>query len=503
MSATPQRADYVFKTEPFKHQLHAFLRSRDELDFALLMEMGTGKTKVAIDTAAWLYLRGKIRLLVVIAPNGVHRNWVDREIPAHMPEWCNPLTLAWSSSLDTTKKGRALIDSVCWGADHAGLRVVAFNVEAFQQLKGKARMLLERMLTAMPAMLVLDESSRIKTPGATRTKTLCTLSKKARYRRILTGTPVTNSPLDLYSQFKFLGDGYLGFDNFYSFKHHYAEWSKEHNWKAGKDYEKLVGYRNLPELTQRVEALSYRVLKRDCLDLPPKLYQQRSVEMTDQQEALYERLRKQTLLEVEQGSITMQNVLTRMLRLQQVLGGFITTDDGKDVSIFERHRDNPRIMALLDYVEECSGKAIVWARFIPEIKALAASLRAVYGPDSVVEYWGDISKEDRERAVNSFQDDHTVRFFVGNQTTGGIGLTLTAAEYMHYYSNNFSYEVRTQSEDRPHRSGLTHAVTYVDYTTPGTLDEHITTALLRKYDVARQITRDEVRDWLAKPPGRQ
>lgn len=498
-----QTADFVYKTHPFAHQELVFHRSRDERDFALLMEQGTGKSKVVIDTAAWLYLTGKIRLLVVVAPNGVHRNWVERELPVHMPDWCDVRAITWTSDLEKTKRGQRELNAVCWDTEHTGLRVVAMNVEAFSASPKtcRARALLERLLNAMPAMLAVDEATAIKTPGAQCTKNLTYCGKRAAYRRILTGTPVTQGPLDIYAPFTFLGEQYLGFSNHFAFKHHYAEWERDHNWRTGRDFERLIGYKNLDELVEKIDRVSYRVTKRECLDLPPKIYQSRAVEMSANQATWYEQLRKKLVLELgdDGETITMKNMLTRMLRLQQVIGGFVTTDNGEVVSLFERHRDNSRIQALLDVVAETSGKVIVWARFKEEIKAVVASLRAVYsnGVDPVVEYWGEVSEEDRNKAVDRFQNDNTCRFFVGNQAAGGRGLTLTQCDTMIYYSNSFSLEHRLQSEDRAHRAGLTHPVTYVDFECLGTIDSHILDALLRKNDIATQITRDKLRVWLA------
>jgi hypothetical protein len=510
--------DYLYKTTPFEHQARAFLRSRDELYFALLMEMGTGKTKVVIDTAAWLFAKREIRMLIVVAPKGVHRNWITKELPVHMPEWVDYRAVDWQ--VNGTKRGDRQLDDVCWGTEHKGLRVVVFNTEAFSA-NGKtcrARKLVERLCNSMACMISVDESTRIKSPSALCTKNLLFLGKRARYRRIMTGLPVTKWPLDVYSQFLFLSPDCLGYDNHWVFKHQYAEWSKERNWKADKDFEKLVGYKNLDELVANIDRHSFRVTKRECLDLPPKMYVVRPVEMTAEQATWYERLRKAVKLEFEGGTMTMAIMLVRMLRLQQVLGGWVTNDNGETLSLFERLRDNPRIAEMLAAIEETSGKVIVWARFKHEVRAISAALRHVYGTNDVVEYYGETSDADRAEAVARFQGERAIveggqvvrvdavppaeqaRFFVGNQECAGIGLTLTMCDTMIYYSNTYNLEDRLQSEDRAHRIGLTHPVTYVDFEVAGTIDTNIIESLAAKFDIAKQITRDAGATWLARSP---
>lgn len=212
--------DYIWKTDPYDHQREVFLRSRSLEEFALLMGMGTGKTKVSLDTAAYNYQHGTIDFLVVIAPNGVHRNWVSREIPAHLPEWTNYRAAVWASYMKK-KENQAVED--LFDQEFTGLRIIALNIEAFKDSTTcKAAKVVRKICNAYKVMMVIDESSKIKTPGAKRTKALINLGKHAVLRRILTGTPVTNSPLDIFSQFRFLGDS-LGFDNFYSFKHYFGK----------------------------------------------------------------------------------------------------------------------------------------------------------------------------------------------------------------------------------------------------------------------------------------
>ena len=498
--------DFEYKTNPYAHQAKAFKISRDAEDYALLMEMGTGKTKVIIDTAAWLYAQGKINFLLVVAPNEVHKNWILREVPAHLPDWVPRRTAIWSS--DMKAKDMKAYNRL-WDERFDGLRILAVNVEAFgvQERWWRAKRggpmkfgsEVNKILNAFKVLFAVDESSKIKTPGARRTKRLWALGKKGYYRRILTGTPVTNSPLDLYAQFRFLNHKYLGFSNFYSFKHHYAEWRTEKNWKADKDYEVCTGFKNIDELTDRLDQVAFRVTKKECLDLPEKVYTRRFVAMSDEQRKIYTKLRDDSLLALKDEEFRVTNVLTRMLRLQQVLGGWVPDMDnpGTVEPIFDDPKKNPRIKAIIDVAEESSSKVIIWARFRSEIVAITNILNSVYGQGTAVSFYGDVKTADRNEAIDSFQDeDSKVRFFVAQQHSGGYGLTLTAASYVIYYSNDFSLEARLQSEDRCHRIGQKNPVTYIDLECLGTIDTRIINTLREKKKLADTITRDDPSTWL-------
>lgn len=498
--------DYEYKTEPYKHQAKAFKLSRDAEDYALLMEMGTGKTKVIIDTAAWLYAQGRINFLLVVAPNEVHKNWILREMPVHLPDWCPRRMAIWSSDMKAADKKAY---EKLWDPKFQGLRILAVNVEAFgvQERWWRAKRNgpkkfgseVNKILDSFKVLFAIDESSKIKTPGARRTKRLWALGKRAIYRRILTGTPVTNSPLDLYAQFRFLHPRHLGFSNFYSFKHHYAEWTTERNWKAEKDYEVCTGYKNMDELASRMDDVSFRVTKAECLDLPEKVYTRRLVAMNAEQKKIYDKLREESLLELRDEEFKVTNVLVKMLRLQQVLGGWVPDMDnpGETNPIFDDPKKNPRIKAVLDVADETSSKIIIWARFRAEIVALTNILNSVYGKGSAVAFYGDVKTADRNEAIDLFQDPESkVRFFVAQQHSGGYGLTLTAASYVIYYSNDFSLEARLQSEDRCHRIGQRNPVTYIDLECLGTIDSRIINALREKKKLADTITRDDPSTWL-------
>jgi len=460
--------DFSFKTKPYDHQRKAFYLSRDKEAFALLMEQGTGKTKVIIDNAAYLYGRDQISALVVIAPNGVHRNWLSKEIPAHMPDWCHYKSVFYYSGInakDTVKFNEVISAQDC-------LRIFAFNCESF--VSKKAVEFMYKIIMSNKVMLVVDESSRIKTPGAKRTKVITKFAKDVKYKRIMTGTPVTKGPEDVYSQFKFLDPFILGYDSYYSFRARYCV-------MGGYENRQIVSYNNIDELTNSIEGHSFRVLKKDCLDLPDKIYQRHPVELSKKQRKLYDQLRKDFVTELEGEHLSAPEAITRLLRMQQIICGWFPTEEGG----MEIDEKNTRLTALIDLLPDIECKVIIWARFKRDIKAIGVALG-----DKAVSYYGEVSNDDREIAVDRFQNDPKVRYFIGQPQSGGIGLTLTAAECAIYYSNSFDLETRMQSEDRCHRIGTKNNVTYIDFESPKTIDTKIINALREKKNLADTITKD-------------
>ena len=460
--------DFSFKTKPYDHQRKAFYLSRDKEAFALLMEQGTGKTKVIIDNAAYLYGRDQISALVVIAPNGVHRNWLSKEIPAHMPDWCHYKSVFYYSGInakDTVKFNEVISAQDC-------LRIFAFNCESF--VSKKAVEFMYKVIMSNKVMLVVDESSRIKTPGAKRTKVITKFAKDVKYKRIMTGTPVTKGPEDVYSQFKFLDPFILGYDSYYSFRARYCV-------MGGYENRQIVSYNNIDELTNSIEGHSFRVLKKDCLDLPDKIYQRHPVELSKKQRKLYDQLRKDFVTELEGEHLSAPEAITRLLRMQQIICGWFPTEEGG----MEIDEKNTRLTALIDLLPDIECKVIIWARFKRDIKAIGVALG-----DKAVSYYGEVSNDDREIAVDRFQNDPKVRYFIGQPQSGGIGLTLTAAECAIYYSNSFDLETRMQSEDRCHRIGTKNNVTYIDFESPKTIDTKIINALREKKNLADTITKD-------------
>lgn len=489
IAATPRAATgpYKFKTEPRLHQRRAWEMARECSAFALLMEMGTGKSKVEIDSSAWSKERGLIDSWIVLAPSGVHMNWVRQELPKHLPERLKAKWIGWDSGKARSKKFLKELEAVY----ASPFPIVAMNIEAILTEPGLE--VLRRLGRGSRCKLTIDESSLIKSVKAARTKLLIKGAPLFKQRRILNGTPITNGPLNLYSQFAFLDPKILGFRSYYAFSHRYAEWKAQRNWAQGRDYEELIGYQNLDELIAKIEPHSYRVLKKDCLDLPPKVYAPpRYFELSKEQARLYVDLRDEFVAELDGNLITANLALTRLLRLQQVTCGYLPAEGalvpvpGKD----------PRMEALLEVLEEAAPKkAIIWCRFQEDIKRVRAALTGVYGGDSAVTYDGNTSADMREYALTSFQSKSSpVRFFVGNPAAGGRGLDLYAAEMVIYFSNSFSLEQRQQSEDRAHRHGLTHSVTYVDLVAQGTVDEQIIEALRSGQELASGIL-SKLRSW--------
>ena len=456
--------DFQFKTKPYDHQVKAFMLSRDLPAFALLMEQGTGKTKVSLDTAAYNAQLGRIDALIVIAPNGVHRNWIRNEVPAHFPDWIE--YEAWSYSTDHSKRNLRERDRVL-SSDK--FKIIAINAEGFSS--NHAQKLLESCLKQFRCMVVIDESSRIKNPSAMRTKFLIQVCRSATIRRILSGTPVTKGIENLYSQFKFLDPDIIGYDTFTGFKRQYCI-TRLVNYG-----EMIVGYKNQAELIERIDEYSYRCLKVDCLDLPPKVYKSFPVELTARQSEMYNSLVRDFITQIGDGELmTAELAVTRLLRLQQIICGWAKTDSGNVVEI---DSDNPRLKALHSVLEDIEGKVVIWARFVSDLDLIASSL----GKDAI-RYRGDI--ED----VARFQSDEGARYFVANPASAGLGLTLTAAETVIYYSNSFDLEHRQQSEDRTHRIGTKNSVTYIDLIADGTIDVHIVDSLRGKKLISDSVLQD-------------
>jgi SNF2 family DNA or RNA helicase len=362
------------------------------------------------------------------------------------------------------------------------------NVEAFSTAKGTA--FAKRFLFVHDAMMIIDESTTIKTPGSARSKNTEKVGRGARFRRIATGSPVTKSPMDLYQQCAFLSDGCLNISSYYAFQARYAVVVERQ--LASHSFKQIVGYRRLDELKEKLDRFSFRVKKEECLDLPDKLYVKREVDLTDEQVKAYNDMKAVAMALIDGGMVSTVNALTQLMRLHQIVCGHVKLDDGTIKEL-----PNKRIDELMAIVEETDGKMIIWANYRHDIEAIKLALQKEYGMSSVATYYGDTEAEERQRIVNRFQDmNDELRFFVGNPSTGGYGLTLTAAATMVYYSNSFDLEKRLQSEDRAHRIGQTKNVTYIDLIAPGTVDEKIVKALRNKIDIATQVLGEDIKQWL-------
>jgi SNF2 family DNA or RNA helicase len=477
----------------YAHQRDALEVSKDCEAFALFLDMGLGKSRVAIDTAAHLYEQGKIDAALVIAPKGVYRNWSTVEIPKH---WEGTARVVTWSAVPSRKERAALEVAARAGGPFTWL---AMNVEALSTERGEA--FARRFLEARSALLVVDEATTIKNPGAARTKALLRLRHLAPYRRILTGTPITKSPLDLYAPCLFLDPEVLGVASWFAMRGRYCElktesirlWDPVKKVPKFRKVQRVVGFRRMDELQERIERHSYRATKEKCLDLPPKVYLRREVELEPEQARIYAAMRDQAraALGAPGFEVKAPLVIARILRLHQIACGHLPRPDGTTERIA-----TARLDALLEALEETDGKAIIWASYTADVHAIAETLRKAYGSREVVIYAGETLDAARPKLVEAFQSPGGPRFFVGQPRTGGYGLTLTAARTVVYYSNTFDLEVRLQSEDRAHRIGQTGSVSYLDLVTPGTVDEQILDALRGKRTLADLVLGETWREWI-------
>jgi SNF2 family DNA or RNA helicase len=475
--------NYKFKTKPYAHQLTALDKSWNRETYAYFMEMGTGKTKVLIDNVAMLYDKGKINGALIVAPKGVIGTWHNQEIPTHLPNHINNVTVLWQPNI-TKKQQEKLNTLFALGED---LHILIMNVEAFSTTKGRDFAM--KFLNSHRALMAIDESTTIKTPTAKRTKNILSLTPLTKYRRIMTGSPVTKNPLDLFSQCYFLDPFHLNHESYYSFRMRYAIMKTANI--AGRKIQLVSGFRNLGELSNKLKPFSYRVLKEDCLDLPDKIFMKRNIKLSPDQLKVYDQMKKEALAILNGKKVTTVNALTQLMRLQQITCGHFTSDDGMTQPI-----KNNRITELMDVLEETEGKAIIWAHYQYDITAIIKEVIKVHGPGSIVDYYGLTPQDQRQGNIKKFQSDPKCRFIVGTPATGGYGITLTAANTVIYYSNGYDLEKRLQSEDRAHRIGQQKSVTYVDLICDDTVDEKIVKSLRKKINIASEVLGEELKSWI-------
>ena len=476
--------DYKFKTKPYAHQIKALELSWEKPYFAYFMEMGTGKSKVLIDNIAMLYDAGKINGVLIISPKGVYKNWHDGEIPTHLPDHIDQTSVLWQAMIN--KKQQKELDKLFVPGED--LHILNMNVEALSTKKGVE--FAAKFLRCHRTMMAIDESTTIKNPDAKRSKHICSLGEYAPYKRILTGSPVTKSPLDLFKQCDFLKKELLGHTSYYTFRTRYAK-MKTANF-GGRSVQIVTGYQHLPELSEKLKAFSYRVLKEDCLDLPPKTFIKRLVTLTPDQKKLYLQMKNLALAQMDGKMMTTATVMTQLMRLQQITCGHFTADDGtiKDL-------DSNRLPELMNVLEETEGKVVIWAHWQRDVNRIIREISKKFGENSFVDYYGLTPMGDRQSNINKFQDlNSSVRFFIGTTQTGGYGITLTAASTMVYYSNGYDLEKRQQSEARIDRIGQNFPMTYIDIYCEDTVDARIVKALKKKVNIASQIMGEELKDWI-------
>lgn len=476
-----------------KHQVTGLEKSEGKRNFAFLMEQGTGKTWLTIADVERCFEQGKIDGLAVIAPNGVHTNWVRREIPTHMS--VSNTTYAWRGTPKTKKAIAAFAKFNAIPFGPGCIKIFAMNIDAINTANGYEAM--EKYLESGRIMLVVDESNRIKNPGAKRTEKVIELGRKAIARRILSGAPITKGPPDLFSQFDFLKPGLLGTTSYRAFMSEYSVLLKADSFEMQAILRKLAGktkgipqvvatdkdgnkmWKNLDRLGKMLLPHSYRVTKADCLDLPPKVYQTITFELEPKQRIVYDRLKDDYHYNNDGDDMKFEAIATRT-KMKQVTSGFINVY-GEATLLASDQRDSARMAAFKEAIEDVDCQFIVWAMFGEEINQIMDAL-AEAGIDAV-RYDGATSKDDREQAIDDFQAGRK-QAFVSQAQAGGIGITLTAAELAIYYSCSFDNDLRLQSEDRCHRIGTTKTVTYVDLIAEDTIDEDVAQSLAQKNLVA-------------------
>lgn len=471
---------YPYKTEPYEHQRNALSESAEKTEWAYFMEMGTGKTKVTIDNIAYLYLQRKINTVLIIAPKSVYTNW-QSEIETHMPDVLKYKIFKWN--IDKPKDYFKLTES-------KDLKIFLINVEALSTKRGY-QACVDYLLKNKLNFVALDESTTIKNRSAKRTKNILALSKVSHIKRILTGSPITKSPLDLFTQCAFLSPELLGFQSYLAFRNRYAEMT-DIPVGSGRFISIPKYYKKLDELEEKMKTFATRIRKDQCLDLKPKVRSKRYIELEGDGKKIYERLKNHALAIFEDSTISFSNKLTEIIKLHQVCNGFTKNDEGE---IMQLHKS--KLNALEEIIQETDGKIIIWANYLYNIHEIKDFLIEKYGKDSTVSIYGDVDVVDRQAAVKRIQEDEHTRFLVANPTTGGFGLTLTACNTVIYFSNNYNLEVRMQSEDRAHRLGQKGTVVYIDIVARGTLDEAIMKSLINKGQIAaKTLGEEDLKSWL-------
>lgn len=505
-SSLGDKIPYEYRTDPRQHQHRAFMDSRDRELVAIVADPGLGKSKITIDTVAYLYQSGRLTGALIVAPKAMYFQWLD-EFNKHCPMAMLKRTLLylWSPS---GNQRNLFLQKRLLSVEPGLLKVAVMNTEAFSTKKGQQYA--ATFARKHSPFMVVDESSMMSNQRAKRTRAIISTGGVTSYRRILTGSPVRNSPLDVYAQYSFLNSKILG-PSIVDFRARYCE--MEDTYVAGGRVVKTIkGYRRLDELQRRLAPFTIRIRKEECPDLPLKTYLRRNYVMSQAQQEAYNQICRQALVELPdgRGRVTVKNVLHRLLRLHQVLSGFLVTDlgvalpyeDGDDQVCSSEVvvLSNSRVDDLVEQTREDDGKVVIWVCYRLDVVRIAEALEHEYGPRTTGKYMGGMHTEDRRAIIRRFLDpSDPMRFFVATQGCGKYGLNLvkpgTKIKTARYYQNGWSYETRIQSEDRIHRIGQEFPVTYSDMVAPGTLDERIMQALACKDELAAAVTGDNWRQW--------
>jgi len=490
----------------YQHQITASNLLGENDNFALIMEQGTGKSRPIIDDWLARVSAGTAEDLVILAPKGCYCNWIGTdEEPGELTLWIPPEQLAkinigyWRSSATTIH--RQMQENLL----HAkSPRFLAMNIEALNR-PGKARGYLQRFIDGRKVIGVIDESTTICHEEAARTEWILEiLSPRFVARRILTGLVAPESPMDLYTQYRYLDWRIIGQKSFWGYKNRYGVVQQIDFRPAAqkvmdevhrKFYRKptvVVGYRNLEELTEKIMVKSYRVLKQDVLDLPPKIYQFWDVELTAEQDRIYNQMKNMAMAQLKSGEFTTASQkLDQLGKMQHILCGHVRKESGELEDIPEN-----RTEAVVEILHQHAGKAIIWCPWPQALRKIRDRLQEEFGPDSTVSFWGETTLDKRLEARERIQGDNACRFIVSNQSVGKFGNTWTACNMVIYFANSFDNEDRQQSEDRAHRIGQTKSVTYIDLRARGTIDEKLIKVLRKKITISSTLQGDEFRSWL-------
>ena len=532
---------YEFKLEPYDHQREALKSTWNSPIAALLMEYGTGKTKVILDNVGILYEHPAydVEALLVVAPNSVHVQWVEEQVPDHLPDRIKHVSRYWKPN--NTKKFKKTLEDY-WAPKYKNhLKIFTVNVEALASSK-RAQNFILHFMKAFKTFLVMDESTRIKTPSAKTTKFAMKMAKLAEWRRTLTGNEVTRVPFDVYAPYKFLDVDFWGGMSFQVFQHRYGKWKTNYRhaktikakykcphchrfttlevtrvagiavckcglcnkicrdrlpWKAkqviqndGKfEYPTLIGYKNMPELRERTGKIAFIARKEDCLDLPEKVYQPVYAELNAEQKRIYKELKQTLYTEYNDTELTVANKIALSVRFQQIVGGFFP-ETGEPIG-----PKNPKLTALIYDLDDisCPDPIIIWSRFTAEIEAIAEAIQKKYVDKRVVTYYGATKKSERAQIIKDFKKGE-IDFFIANPASAGTGLNLQNAYIQYYYSNSFKAEDRWQSEDRTHRNGQTQTCLYKDIFIKGTIDDSVKRSSELKMDMAEFFKNKDIKD---------
>jgi SNF2 family DNA or RNA helicase len=488
---------YGWLSTPMQHQLDCFNLAKDKRAYAYFMDLGTGKSFAGLMNATYLYVENKIDAMVIVAPAGMYRSWSDVEIPKHVSRDLPYKVAAWSSAAKKEEK-KALKDLE---TGEKCLRILVMNIEAF--VSDRALELVFDFMKKYRCLMLIDESTTIKSPTAKRSKVAINLGKFAHYRRIATGNPVPQGACDLWMQSEFLEKNLLGFGNFYGYRNRFCVIQ---DMKFGShSFKRVVGYRDMDKLKQMIRQFAFVIKKENCLDLPPKVYQVIDIKLGQAQAKAYEAMTQDAFVALEGGEVTAQMVITQLVRLHQIAAGFLKPDHLPEVPFDE---SNHRLETLIECLEAAPGKCIIWSTYRFNIKQIIEAITKRFGKETLVHFYGDTTQEERKYAREAFQDPNSsVKYIVSNPATGKFGNTFNQATTVVYYNNNYNLEDRQQSEDRAHRFGQEGAihkpgedpsVLYIDLCARGTVDEKILKVLKNKKQFTDEVMVSNWRWLLAK-----